>query len=58
MKIFFLEKSTSFTGENLDDSTIGGTEKILINITNELAKNDNFEIKVFNKTIKKKKYLM
>ena len=55
MKIFFLEKSTAFTGENLDDNTIGGTEKILINITNELAKNDNFEIKVFNETIKKKK---
>ena len=54
MKIFFLEKSKAFTGENLDDNTIGGTEKILINITNELAKNDNFEIKVFNETIEKK----
>ena len=55
MKIFFLEKSTAFTGENLNDSTIGGTEKILINITNELAKNNDFEIKIFNKTINKKK---
>ncbi len=48
MKIFFLEKSIPFSSLDLNSNKIGGAEKILINISNELAKYKNFEIKVFN----------
>ena len=48
MKIFFLEKSIPFCSNDLNSGLLGGTEKTLINITNELAKNKNLEIKVFN----------
>ena len=54
MKIFFLEKSIPFSSLDLNSDKIGGTEKILINISNELAKNKNFEIKVFNNVYKRK----
>ena len=50
MNIYFLEKSIDFNGEDVDSSKIGGTEKTLINITNELAKNNNLSVKVFNNT--------
>ena len=50
MLIYFLEKSISFNGKDLNSSLIGGTEKVLINISNELAKRSNLEIKVFNET--------
>ncbi len=50
MKIFFLENSFDYNGSDLDSAVIGGSEKTLINITNELAKDKNFEIKVFNNT--------
>ena len=46
--IFFIEKSTSFNANDLNSSLIGGSEKTLINITNEFGKNSDFEIKVFN----------
>ena len=49
-KIYFLENSFDYNGNDLDSDTIGGSEKTLINISNELAKDDNFSIKVFNNT--------
>ena len=53
MKIFFLEKSIPFNSLDLNSDKIGGAEKILINISNELAKYKNMEIKVFNNVVKK-----
>jgi len=50
IKIYFIESSTNFNNNDLSSFKIGGSEKTLINITNSLAKNNNFEIKVFNKT--------
>ena len=50
-KIYFLEKSIPFNANDLNLSLISGTEKILINISNELAKDNNLKIKVFNKNI-------
>ena len=55
MLIYFLEQSIPFNSSDLDDTKIAGTEKTLINITTELAKNDNLIIKVFNETLVKKK---
>ncbi len=55
MNIFFLEKSIDFNGEDIDSSKIGGTEKTLINITNELAKNNKLNVKVFNEVKYEKK---
>ena len=52
MIIYFLEKSISFNADDLNSNIIGGTEKILINISNELAKDTNNQIKVFNNTKK------
>ena len=49
-KIYFIEDSFNYNGENLNDNFIAGSEKTLINITNELGKNKNLLIKVFNKT--------
>ena len=49
-KIYFIEDSFDYNGENLNDNFIAGSEKTLINITNELGKNKNLLIKVFNKT--------
>ncbi|MDC3076526.1 glycosyltransferase [Candidatus Pelagibacter sp.] len=54
MKIFFLEKSIPFSSLDLNSFKIGGTEKTLINISNELAKYKNLEIKVFNNVKKRK----
>ena len=48
--IYFLENSFDYNGNHLNNDNIGGSEKTLINISNELAKDDNFEIKVFNNT--------
>ena len=53
MRIFFLEKSIPFNSLDLNSNKIGGTEKVLINITNELAKYKNMQIKVFNNVEKK-----
>ena len=49
MVIYFLEQSIPFDGNDLNDSKIAGTEKTLINITTELAKNDKLVIKVLKK---------
>ncbi len=49
-KIYFIESSTNFNKSNLDSPSIAGSEKTLINITNELSKNDDLIVNVFNKT--------
>ena len=54
-KIYFLENSFDYNGSNLNSSIIAGSEKTLINITNELAKDKNLLIKVFNNTSDTKK---
>tara|TARA_B100001123_G_scaffold439319_1_gene575948 strand:- start:231 stop:1229 length:999 start_codon:yes stop_codon:yes gene_type:complete len=48
IKIYFLEKSIPFNANDLNSHIIAGTEKTLINISNELSKNKNLIIKVFN----------
>ncbi len=50
MLIYFLEKSISFNADDINSSLVGGTEKALINISNELAKRPQLKIKVFNET--------
>jgi len=52
INIYFLEDSFDYNGSDLDTPNIGGSEKTLINITNELAKEKRFIIKVFNNTTK------
>ena len=51
-KIYFLENSYNYNALDLDTEKIAGSEKTLINITNELAKDNKFIIKVFNNTTK------
>ena len=53
VKIYFIESSSDFNNDNLDSPHIAGSEKTLINISNELSKIDNYKIKVFNNTQKK-----
>ena len=53
-KIYFIEDSFDYNAQNLNDNIIAGSEKTLINITNELGKNNNLLIKVFNNTTKPK----
>ena len=53
-KIYFIENSYNYNADDLDSNKIGGSEKILINITNTLAKDENLFIKVFNNTNKQK----
>ena len=55
-KIYFVEKSTAFNSNDLNSHLIAGSEKTLINISSELSKYDNLEIKVFNLTKQKKKF--
>ncbi len=52
IKIYFLENSFDYNGNDLNSSLIGGSEKTLINISNELSKDEKFIIKVFNNTSK------
>ena len=52
IKIYFLENSFDYNGSDLNSPKIGGSEKTLINITNELSKDKKFSIKVFNNTSK------
>ncbi len=54
-KIYFVEKTIPFNASDFDKPIISGSEKTLINISNELAKNDMFNIKVFNLTKQNKK---
>lgn len=51
-KIYFIENSSSFDFSDLNSPDIAGSEKTLINITNELSKDKNLIIKVFNKSKK------
>lgn len=53
-KIYFVEKSINFNSYSLDNHIISGAEKILINISNELAKHKNLVVKVFNNTLEDK----
>ena len=55
IKIYFIENSYDHNGDDLDNPHIGGSEKTTINITQELAKDKNLVIKVFNNTSKPKK---
>ena len=48
--IFFLEHSKNFNGNDLNSEKIAGSEKTLINISREIAKNKNIKVKVFNNT--------
>ena len=41
-KIYFLENSYNYNALDLDTEKIAGSEKTLINITNELAKDNKF----------------
>ena len=50
IKIYFIENSYDYNASDLNSSKIAGSEKTLINITNELAKDKNLIIKVFNNT--------
>ena len=54
IKIYFLEDSYNYNGENLNSEKIGGSEKTLINITNSLSQDENLIIKVYNNTNKPK----
>ncbi len=49
-KIYFIENSFDYNGDDLNNMKIGGSEKTLINISNQLAKNDDLIVKVFNNT--------
>ena len=49
-KIYFIENSIQFNSLDLNTTKIAGSEKTLINISNELGKNNQFKIKVFNNT--------
>ena len=49
-KIYFIENSFQFNADDLNSNKIRGTEKTLINLTNEIAKNNDFKVCVFNNT--------
>lgn len=51
MLIYFVEKSIPFNSNDLNSNFIGGTEKVLINISNELAKINGIKVKVFNENV-------
>ena len=55
-KIYFIEKSINFNSNDFNSNKIAGSEKTLINITNELSLYKNLEIKVFNQTSKEIKF--
>ena len=55
-KIYFIEKSIDFNSNDFNSNKITGSEKTLINITNELSLYKNLEIKVFNQTSKEIKF--
>ncbi len=50
MKIYFVEKTIPFNSLDINEPFISGSEKTLINISNELALFDDLIIKVFNLT--------
>ncbi|MFL2902175.1 MAG: hypothetical protein ACJZ4W_00405 [Candidatus Pelagibacter sp.] len=49
-RIYFVEKSVPFNCSDINESFIGGSEKTLINISNELGNFKNLIVKVFNNT--------
>ena len=49
-KLYFIENSFDYNGDDLNNMKIGGSEKTLINISNQLAKNEDLVVKVFNNT--------
>ncbi len=49
-KIYFVEKSFAFNSRDFDSHIIAGSEKTLINISSELSKNNDLDVKVFNLT--------
>ena len=49
-KIYFIENSYDYNGNDLNSEKIGGSEKVLINISNALSVNKEYIIKVFNNT--------
>ena len=51
--IYFLENSFDYNASDLNSNKISGSEKTLINISNELAKIKDFKVFVFNNTSKK-----
>ena len=55
-KIYFIEKSIDFNSNDFNSNKIAGSEKTLINITNELSLYKNLEIKIFNQTSKEIKF--
>lgn len=54
-KIYFIEKSIPFNCSDINESFISGSEKTLINISNELGNFKNLIVKVFNNTSTYKK---
>ncbi len=50
INIYFIENSFVFNAKHLNSPQISGSEKTLINTVNELAKNSNFKVTVFNNT--------
>jgi len=49
-KIYFIENSYDYNGDDLDSEWIGGSEKTLINISNSFSDDTNYIVKVFNNT--------
>ena len=49
-KVYFVEKSVPFDCSDINQSFISGSEKTLINISNELGNFKNLIVKVFNNT--------
>ena len=49
-KVYFVEKSVPFNCSDINESFISGSEKTLINISNELGNFKNLTVKVFNNT--------
>ena len=54
--IYFLENSFDYNASDLNSNKISGSEKTLINISNELGKIKDFKVFVFNNTSKKQNF--
>ena len=53
-KIYFIENSFDYNGDDLNSEKIAGSEKTLINISNSFSYDENYIIKVFNNTTQPK----
>ena len=49
-KIYFIENSYDYNGDDLNSENIGGSEKTLINIVSSFSDDQSYTIKVFNNT--------